>query len=67
VEPGRLTYAGSYKLHLVKGGLLRRDRGEFARVDTPEAEVGLLRWLAKELNASGWASSVNARLGETKK
>lgn len=67
VEPGHLAYAGSYQLHLVKGGLLRRDKGEFARVDTPEAEVGLLRWLAKELNASGWASSVNARLGETKK
>ena len=66
VEPGRVTYAGSYSLHLVKGGLFRQDKGEFARIDTPGAEERLLRWLAKELSASGWASSVNARLSETK-
>src|ERR1051325_4783241 len=61
VESGRVTYAGSYKLQLVKGGLLRQDKGEFARIDSPDAEVGLLRWLAKELDASGWAATVNAR------
>jgi hypothetical protein len=65
VEPGRTAYAGTYKLRLAKGGLLRRDKGTFDRVDTPDAEVQLLRWLAKELAASGWASSVNARLAET--
>jgi len=67
VEPGRVTYAGSYKLQLTKGGLFRQDKGEFDRVDTPDAELRLLRWLANELAASGWASSINARLGETKK
>jgi len=67
VEAGRVIYAGSYKLHLVKGGLFRGEKGEFARIDTPDAEVRLLRWLANELTASGWASIVNARLGETKK
>jgi len=67
VEPGRTAYAGTYKLRLAKGGLLRRDKGTFDRVDTPDAEVQLLRWLAKELAASGWASSVNARLNETNK
>jgi len=67
VDPGRTTYAGSYKLRLAKGGLLRRDKGTFDRLDTPDAEVRLLRWLATELAASGWASSVNASLDETKK
>jgi len=66
VEPGRVTYAGSYKLQLVKGGLFRGDRGTFARVDAPDEELRLLHWLAKELAASGWASSVNSRLGATK-
>jgi len=66
VESGRVAYAGSYKLQLVKGGLLRSDKGSFARVDTPDAEARLLRWLARELAASGWISSINARLGETK-
>jgi len=67
VEPGRVTYAGSYKLQLVKGGLFRQDKGEFDRVDTPDTELRLLRWLAKELAASGWASSIDARLSETKR
>jgi hypothetical protein len=66
VQPGRVTYAGSYKLEVTKGGLFRNDKGTFARIDTPQAERQLLEWLAKELAASGWASSVNARLGEAK-
>jgi hypothetical protein len=64
VQPGRVTYAGSYTLELTKGGLFRNDKGTFARVDTPQAERQLLEWLAKELAASSWASSVNARLAE---
>lgn len=67
VEPGRVTYAGSYKLTLTKGGLFRNDKGSFARIDTPDAETQLLGWLAKELAASGWSASVNARLAETTK
>jgi hypothetical protein len=67
VEPGRVTYAGSYKLELRKGGLFRNDKGTFSRIDTPDAQTQLLEWLAKELAASGWASSVNARLAEEKK
>lgn len=66
VQPGRVTYAGSYKLELTKGGLFRNDKGSFARIDTPQAERQLLEWLAKELAASSWASSVNARLAEGK-
>jgi hypothetical protein len=67
VEPGRVTYAGSYKLQLTKGGLFRNDKGTFARIDTPEAETQLLGWLAKELAGSGWAAGVDARVAETKK
>lgn len=66
VEPGRVSYAGSYKLELTKGGLFRNDKGTFSRIDTPQAETQLLEWLAKELAASSWASSVNARLAEGK-
>jgi hypothetical protein len=66
VQPGRVTYAGSYKLELTKGGLFRNDKGTFARIDTPQAERQLLEWLAKELGASSWASTVNARLAEAK-
>ena len=66
VEPGRVTYAGSYKLQLTKGGLFRNDKGTFSRIDTPQAERQLLEWLAKELAASSWASNVNARLTEGK-
>lgn len=66
IEPGRIVYAGSYKLHLEKGGVFRRDKGTFDRVDTPDAEKQLLQWLAKELAATGWSSAVNARLTETK-
>jgi hypothetical protein len=62
VEPGRVSYAGSYKLMLTKGGLFRNDKGSFSRSDTPQAERQLLEWLAKELAASSWGSSVNARL-----
>ena len=65
VEPGRVTYAGSYKLELKKGGLFRNDKGTFSRIDTPDAETQLLHWLAKELASTGWASSVNARLAGT--
>ena len=62
VEAGRIAYAGSYKLHLTKGGLFKQDKGSFARIDTPEAETQLLRWLAKELATTDWASNVNAHL-----
>lgn len=67
VEPGHIAYAGSYKLELTKGGLFRNDKGSFSRIDTPQAERQLLEWLAKELAASGWAASVNARLATGKK
>jgi len=66
VEPGRVTYAGSYKLKVSKGGLFRRDKGTFERIDTPDDEAQLLRWLAKELAGTGWAASANTRLGEIK-
>ena len=66
VEPGRVTYAGSYKLELKKGGLFRNDKGTFSRIDTPQAERQLLEWLAKELGASSWTSTVNVRLTEGK-
>lgn len=64
VEPGKVVYAGSYKLSLKKGGLFSRDKGSFERIDTPDAEKQLLQWFAKELAATGWASGVNARLAE---
>jgi hypothetical protein len=35
VEPGRVSYAGSYELSMSKGGLFRQDKGTFARIDTP--------------------------------
>jgi len=66
VQPGRVTYAGSYKLEVTKGGLFRNDKGTFARIDTPQGERQLLEWLAKELASSGWASNVNSRLAEGK-
>lgn len=66
IEPGRVAYAGSYKLNLAKGGLLRRDKGTFDRIDTPDAERRLLQWLAKELDATGWGPGVNAHLAEVK-
>lgn len=64
IEPGRVSYAGTYKLTLEKGGLFRQDKGSFARIDTPDAETQLLRWLAKELDGSEWGSNVDARLSE---
>src|SRR5215468_7315318 len=67
VEPGRVTYAGIYKLNLSKGGLFRSDKGTFARLDTTADEKQLLGWLAKELAATGWASSINGRLAEMTK
>ena len=66
IEPGRVTYAGSYKLELKKGGLFRNDKGTFSRIDTPQAERQLLEWRAKELETSSWAATVNARLAEGK-
>src|ERR1044072_2220702 len=48
VEPGRVTYAGSYKLELKKGGLFRNDKGTFARIDNPQAERQLLAWLVQK-------------------
>lgn len=64
VEPGRAAYAGSYKLVLAKGGLFRRDKGTFDRVDSPDQEVRLLRWLGQELKGTGWAPAVAARAAE---
>ena len=65
VEPGRVTYAGSYKLSVTQGrGLFGRDKGSFARVDAPEEEQRLLQWLGQE--ASGWVSAIQARQAETK-
>lgn len=64
VTPGHVTYAGSYKLELTKGGLFRNDKGSFTHIDTPQVEQQLLEWLAKELASSGWAASVNAQRAE---
>lgn len=66
VEPGRATYAGSYKLAVTKGGMFRRDKGSFARVDSPEEERRLLQWLGKETGVSGWDAAIRARLAEMK-
>jgi len=66
VEPGRATYAGSYKLVVTKGGLFRRDNGSFARVDTPQEERRLLQWLEREPSASAWAPALRMRLAEMK-
>lgn len=66
VEPGRAVYAGSYKLQVTKGGLFRRDKGSFERVDSPEMEANLRSWLGKELGSSAWAPVVRARRGEGK-
>ena len=60
VAPGRVAYAGSYKLVLAKGGLFRRDKGSFDRIDSTEQEAALLKWLAQELKGSGWDSSIAA-------
>lgn len=60
VEPGRATYAGSYKLQVTKGGFFRRHQGSFERVDSPETEIGLRRTLGKELGTSGWAPLIRA-------
>lgn len=60
VVPGRVAYAGSYKLVLKKGGLFRNDKGTFDRVDSPIQEAGLLAWLAQELKESGWAAMIAA-------
>lgn len=64
VEPGRATYAGSYKLVVAKGGLFRRHKGTFERVDSPREEARLRQWLAKEPGASGWAAGTRAGFGE---
>jgi len=66
VEADRVSYAGSYKLELTKGGLFKNDKGTFSHIDSPQTERQLLEWLSMELAASGWASSVNARLAEAK-
>jgi hypothetical protein len=66
VQADRVSYAGSYKLELTKGGVFKNDKGTFSHIDSPETERLLLEWLAEELAASGWASSVNARLAEAK-
>ena len=64
VEPGRATYAGSYKLAVTKGGMFQRDKGTFERVDSPQEERRLLQWLGSEAGASGWATAIRARLAE---
>ena len=64
VAADRVSYAGSYKLELTKGGPFKNDKGTFSHIDSPQAEQQLLEWLAKELAASGWASRVNERLAE---
>jgi hypothetical protein len=66
VQPGRVSYAGSYTLMLTKGGLFRNDKGSFSRNDTAQVERQLLEWLAKELATSSWSSNVNARLAQDK-
>lgn len=60
VQPGRVSYAGSYKLTLAKGGLFRRDKGSFDRVDTPGDRARLLQWLGGELAGTAWAPAVSA-------
>ena len=60
VTPGHVAYAGSYKLVLAKGGLFRRDKGSFDRIDSPAQEAALLKWLAQELKGSGWDGSIAA-------
>lgn len=60
IVPGRIAYAGSYKLVLAKGGLFRNDKGTFDRVDSPTQEAALLAWLAQELKDSGWAAMIAA-------
>jgi hypothetical protein len=66
IEPGRATYAGSYKLIVKKGGMFRRDKGTFERIDSPQEEARVQQWLTKELGNSGWATAVRARMGEKK-
>src|SRR5262245_34018967 len=64
VAADRVSYAGSYKLELTKGGLFKNDKGTFSHIDSPQIERQLLEWLANELAATGWAPTVNARLAE---
>ena len=66
VVADRVSYAGSYKLELTKGGVFKNDKGAFSHIDSPDTERQLLEWLSEELAASDWASSVNARLAEAK-
>lgn len=60
IEPGKSTYAGSYKLNLVKGGVFRRDKGSFARIDSPDAETTLRAWFRKELAGTPWTALLSA-------
>jgi hypothetical protein len=62
VAPDRVTYAGTYKLQAEKAGFLRRPKGSFGRIDSPEAETAILTWLEGELAGSGWSAVVKARL-----
>jgi len=45
----RVTYAGSYKLQLTKGGLFRNDKGTFSRIDTPQASGSFSNGLQRSL------------------
>ncbi|HZV39481.1 MAG TPA: hypothetical protein VFF96_12105 [Pseudoxanthomonas sp.] len=58
VESGRASYAGSYRLQVEKGGLLRRYKGSFERIDAPDAESTLRHSLAAELAGSGWEAAL---------
>ena len=62
VTPNSVVYAGTYKLQANNGGFLRRPKGSFGRIDSPEAEIVLLRWLEGELAGTGWSAVVKARL-----
>ena len=62
VEPGAAVYAGTYKLHYKRKGMLQKDDASFERIDSRASETQLLRWLARELAATGWAATVKTRL-----
>lgn len=67
VEPGGITYAGSYRVTYTRGKLFRRGDGSFERVDSRQAEGVLLEWLAGELAATDWAARIRARLATVKR
>lgn len=66
VEPGRPSYAGSYRFSYTRKRWIERifksDDASFARVDSRQDEVRLLKWLSQELAKSEWAGPVRARV-----